>query len=99
MDFGGVHTTAYKCVQKCDADLRRELLNNIALSGGTSMFPGINDRLAKEISALAPSSAKVKIIAPKERNYSAWIGGSVLSSLATFQNMWIERSEYEESGS
>jgi actin beta/gamma 1 len=63
------------------------------------MFPGINDRLVKEISALAPSSAKVKVIAPNERRYSAWIGGSVLSSLATFENMWIQRSEYEESGS
>jgi actin, other eukaryote len=97
-DFGGVHTTAYNSVQKCDVDLRRELFNNITLSGGTTMFPGINDRLAKEISALAPSSVKVKVVAPNERKYSVWIGGSVLSTLATFQTMWVQRSEYDESG-
>jgi len=62
------------------------------------MFPGINDRLAKEISTLAPSSVKVKVVAPAERKYSVWIGGSVLSTLATFQTMWVQRSEYDESG-
>jgi actin-related protein len=97
-NFSGVHTTAYNCVQKCDVDLRRELFNNITLSGGTTMFPGIKDRLAKEISTLAPSSVKVKVVAPNERKYSVLIGGSVLSTLATFQTMWIQRSEYDEAG-
>ena len=97
-DFGGVHQTAYECVQKCNIDLRRELLNNITLSGGTTMFPGINDRLAKEVSNLAPASVKVKVIAPNERKYSVWIGGSILSTLATFQTMWVTRGEYNESG-
>ena len=42
-------------------------------------------RMQKEITALAPSSMKVKIIAPPERKYSVWIGGSILASLSTFQ--------------
>jgi len=62
------------------------------------MFPGISDRMTKEVSALAPSSVKVKVIAPNERKYSVWIGGSVLSTLATFQTMWVTRQEYEECG-
>jgi actin-related protein len=41
---------------------------------------------------------KIKIIAPPERKYSVWIGGSILSSLSTFQQMWIRKSEYDESG-
>ena len=53
------------------------------------MYPGISDRMQKEITALAPSSMKVKIIAPPERKYSVWIGGSILASLSTFQQMWI----------
>ena len=55
------------------------------------MYPGIADRMQKEITALAPSSMKVKIIAPPERKYSVWIGGSILASLSTLQQMWISK--------
>ena len=67
-------------------------------AGGTTMVPGIADRMTKEITALAPSSMKIKVVAPPERKYSVWIGGSILSSLSTFQQMWIAKSEYDESG-
>merc|ERR1712176_1577234 len=30
---------------------------------------------------------KIKVVAPPERKYSVWIGGSILSSLSTFQQM------------
>ena len=62
------------------------------------MYPGIADRMQKEITALAPSTMKIKIIAPPERKYSVWIGGSILASLSTFQQMWISKQEYDESG-
>ena len=39
-----------------------------------------------------------QIIAPPERKYSVWIGGSILASLSTFQQMWISKQEYDESG-
>jgi actin-related protein len=68
------------------------------MSGGTTMFPGIPERLSKEVTALAPPSMKIKIVAPPERKFSVWIGGSILSSLSTFQAMWITRAEYDESG-
>ena len=45
----------------------------------------IADRMNKEITALAPSSMKIKVVAPPERKYSVWIGGSILASLSTFQ--------------
>ena len=65
---------------------------------GTTMFPGIADRMQKEITALAPSAMTVRIAAPPERKYAVWIGGSILSSLQTFQQMWISKQEYDESG-
>jgi actin-related protein len=94
----GIHQTTYNSIMKCDVDIRKDLYSNIVLSGGTTMFPGIADRMTKEISALAPSSMKVKVVAPAERKFSVWIGGSILSSLSTFQQMWISKSEYEENG-
>ncbi|CAF3627265.1 unnamed protein product [Rotaria sp. Silwood2] len=62
------------------------------------MYSGITDRMGKEIKTLAPSTMKVKIMAPYERKYAVWIGGSVLSSLSTFGSMWISKHEYDESG-
>ena len=62
------------------------------------MFPGISDRMQKELTSLSPSSMKVKIVAPPERKYSVWIGGSILASLSTFQNLWCSKQEYDESG-
>jgi len=97
-EFSGVHEFTFNSIMKCDVDIRKDLYNNIVLSGGTTMFPGIADRMSKEITALAPSSMKIKVVAPPERKYSVWIGGSILASLSTFQQMWIAKSEYDESG-
>jgi actin len=94
----GIHKLAYESIMKCDVDIRRDLYTNSVLSGGTTMFPGIDVRLTKELTALAPASIKVKIVAPPERKYSVWIGGSILASLSTFQEMWITKDEYDESG-
>ncbi|CAL4061107.1 unnamed protein product, partial [Meganyctiphanes norvegica] len=98
MESMGVHETAFTSIMKCDIDIRKDLFANVVLSGGTTMYPGVADRMQKEITALAPSTLKIKIIAPPERKYSVWIGGSILSSLSTFQTMWITKEEYEESG-
>jgi len=93
-----VHQTTYDSIMKCDVDIRKELYANIVLSGGSTMFEGIPERMEKEIKALAPASMKIKIVAPPERKYSVWIGGSILASLSTFQQMWISKQEYDESG-
>merc|ERR1712045_82800 len=94
----GIHKLTYDSIMKCDVDIRRDLYTNTVLSGGTTMFPGIDVRLTEEMTALAPASIKVKIVAPPERKYSVWIGGSILSSLSTFQEMWISKDEYDDSG-
>jgi len=94
----GIHMTTYSSIMRCDVDIRKELYGNIVLCGGSTMFEGIAERMSKEMTALAPASMKIKIVAPPERKYSVWIGGSILSSLSTFQQMWISKQEYDESG-
>lgn len=98
MEAPGVHETTYSSIMKCDVDIRKDLYGNIVLSGGSTMFPGMADRMNKEITALAPSSMRIKVVAPPERKYSVWIGGSILASLSTFQQMWVTRAEYDECG-
>ncbi|KZT21255.1 actin 1 [Neolentinus lepideus HHB14362 ss-1] len=98
LEAQGIHETTYNSIYRCDLDIRRDLYSNVVLSGGTTMFPGIADRMQRELTALAPSSMKVRIVAPPERKYSVWIGGSILASLSTFQNLWCSKQEYDESG-
>merc|ERR1711908_11290 len=51
----GIHECTYNSIMKCDVDIRKDLYANTVLSGGTTMFPGIADRMQKEITAVAPS--------------------------------------------
>uniref|UniRef100_A0A803YBB0 Actin alpha 2, smooth muscle n=1 Tax=Meleagris gallopavo TaxID=9103 RepID=A0A803YBB0_MELGA len=67
MESAGIHETTYNSIMKCDIDIRKDLYANNVLSGGTTMYPGIADRMQKEITALAPSTMKIKIIAPPEQ--------------------------------
>ena len=94
----GIHSHLHWSIMKCDKDIRKDLYENIVMSGGNTMFQGMPERLKKEMKALAPDSVNVKIIAPPERKYSVWIGGSILSSLSTFRYMWITKEEYDENG-
>merc|ERR1712232_723777 len=98
LEIQGIADTTFATIMKCDVDIRKDLYANIVLSGGTTMYPGIAERMSKELIALAPASIKVKIVAPPERKYSVWIGGSILASLSTFATMWISKDEYDESG-
>ena len=94
----GIHHAVYDTIMKCDMDLRRDFMGNMILAGGSTMMNGFDDRLQYEMTNLFPSTMKSKVIAPPERKYMGWIGGSILASLSTFQQMWISREEYDETG-
>ena len=97
-----VHTAPAACwhsIQKCDVDVRGDLVGNVLLAGGPTLATGFPERFRAELAKLAPSSGMmVKVIAPPEREMSAWIGCSVMASLSTFSRSWISRQEYEADG-
>ena len=94
----GIDEAIYSSIMKCGIDKRQSLYGNIILSGGSTMFLGAKERVQKEISLLAPSSMKIRIVAPPERECLAWIGGAILASLSTFRSMWVSKEEYLEAG-
>ncbi|XP_078690965.1 actin, cytoplasmic 1-like [Branchiostoma floridae x Branchiostoma belcheri] len=99
MEMPGVLEITLTTVKRCDVDITKHMYSNIVLSGGNTMFPGFAERMMQqEITALAPINTKIKTVAPPDRKYSAWIGGSILTSLSTFKEMWITKDEYDESG-
>lgn len=94
----GIHQVLACSIQKSDMDLRRLLYSNIVLSGGSTLFKGFGARLVLELKRLVAKDTRLRIIAPHERIYSTWIGGSILASLDTFKRMWISKREYESEG-
>ena len=77
--------------------MQRTLQQHLAF-GWTYGFAGIGEYTTKVFTALAPSPMKIKVVAAPELKYPVGIGGSILSSLSTFQQMWISKGEYDESG-
>ncbi len=94
----GVAELTFGAIMKCDVGIRRELYGNIVLAGGSTMFEGMSTRMEKDMISLAPSFIKVKVVAPPERKHSSWSGASILGSLPDFQQSWISKQEYDETG-
>ena len=97
----GLPKICYDLIQKCNINVKKDLYNSICLCGGNTMFEGFSERFKKEIEDLVPESMKkeVKVIAPTDRKFTTWIGGSILSTLSTFKSKWITKKDYEENGS
>ncbi|MEE6483789.1 hypothetical protein FKM82_013655 [Ascaphus truei] len=94
----GIHKMIFKSVMKCDSEIRRKLYGNMILTGGSTLFPGLHERVLKEIQQQAPSGIPVRIIAPPDRMFSAWIGASIITSLTSFKQMWVTSNDYKDFG-
>ena len=99
IDLDGLHQFAKESIKRCDIDLRPQLCANINIAGGNSLIPGLEERLGNEQQALLPEECNVSISANEERRYLSWQGGSLLSTLESFESMWITKEEYQEHGS
>ena len=73
-------------------DVRKDLCDNIILSGGTTLIPGLAERLEKEVQAMMPMNARVRVSAPDDRYLAVWLGASILSSLSTFDKSWVYKN-------
>lgn len=98
-DQEGIHRHVYETIRAAAASLRPELSGAVVLAGSAAAFPGIDVRLAREVKALAPDSMTIHVIAPPDPEHAVFIGGSILSSLSTFEEMWVTAPEYDQSGS
>ena len=99
-NFDGIHVICCKNILKSKQSdkITKDLFGNIALSGGSSLFPGLPNRLLNEINALVPSDVDPRVLDVASRKDNVWIGGSIIASLPVFQDMWLTRQDYEENG-
>jgi len=98
MSCKSIDALAWASVSAADIDVRRDLCKNIIMSGGSTMYEGMADRLKNELVARAPSGAEIRVVASADRKYAVWKGGSTLASLSTFASSWVTKEDYEEHG-
>jgi actin-related protein len=89
--FSGVHQMIVESISKSDIEIRRDLFQNVILSGGTTMMKGFSERVSKQLPDISPQNVKVKVLGGNDRKFLPWVGGSILSSLGSFQQMWMSR--------
>ncbi|XP_061457909.1 uncharacterized protein LOC133372838 [Rhineura floridana] len=94
----GIHQMILDSVIRCDGSIHQTIWRNVIMAGGSTLFSGLRERLLKELQMLVPTGTPTKVEAPEERMHSVWIGASVLTSLASFRDMWVTQQEYKEVG-
>ncbi|CAG9464561.1 unnamed protein product [Pedinophyceae sp. YPF-701] len=100
LDARGVHELVFEAIRKCPAERRAELYSAILLTGGTTLLKNFPERLQMEVRNLAPegSAEDVAVVAPDDRQHSAWVGGSVLCGLGSVASAWLTKEEYDADG-
>ena len=96
-DWPGIDEIVFNSIVKCELELRLELYKNIVLAGGCSMFEGLGERLRRRLKEFIPIATPLKVVAPPERKYSAWIGGSIYSQSLQDRD-WMDKMDYDEFG-
>ena len=81
----------------CDDDVKKEINESVCLIGGTTLMKNFSERLRLELSDNKDFGMYNMAPAP-ERQFSAWIGGSIMSSLDNFQYLWVSKEEFDENG-
>jgi actin-related protein len=103
----GIGDMVIQSLSQCENSEQQHVLSQqILLAGGTSLLPGLAERLQVEVtkglSSNAPaslSSFAVEVLAPPDRAYSAWLGAAMLASLTRFSTeLAVSKSEYLEYG-
>ena len=94
----GIHKAISCAYQRLDNDIK-PLFRNLTLAGGTSLLPGLQERLQRELSLIQPSVSYSYTLLPN-RKHLAWYGASLITSLSTFPRSdgTHTKDEYDESG-
>uniref|UniRef100_A0A7S4KRC8 Actin n=1 Tax=Paramoeba aestuarina TaxID=180227 RepID=A0A7S4KRC8_9EUKA len=98
-DLEGIHKLCFSSIMKSQVDIHQELYKNIVLCGGSSMFPGLSDRFAKEMTHLMPEKMELEVGCGEFRQYEPWVGASIMGSLNDGPpGGYITKDEYDENG-
>ena len=90
-----IQNALYNSIMGADVDIRGKFFETIILSGGCTMLRNFGSRLLHELRGM-DQEVKLKIYASPERRNNAFIGGSILSSLSTFNSIVVSKKQFME---
>jgi len=104
VEDGGFHDKIFSCLNACEMDNFLPLVQNIMLTGGTTMFPGLSSRLTRELENTLTinkyggdksrvSKTGLLIHDPPRRKHAVFIGASFLAKCAP-EDQWISRAAW-----
>jgi len=96
-DVFSVSQIINEVIARCDDEIKMDIQENICLTGGTSLLRGFPERLRNELLQNMINN-QFNLNYSQERQFSNWIGGSIVSSLNNFAYMWVSKQEYDEIG-
>lgn len=62
----GIADAIIDCLKACEVEAWPHLLSNIILTGGSSKFHGMQNRVLKEVQSIAPSEFEINVSLPKK---------------------------------
>lgn len=91
-----------KKTEMIDKKFKQSLIENIVLSGGTTMMEGFADRIYQDVNKYEENGFELEyepnIIAENNRDIGKWIGMSMIASMSAFDKLFIKKMEYQELG-
>jgi actin-related protein 2 len=106
----GLADIIFETIQEAEIDCRVDLYQNIILSGGTSLLPGIRERLEQDLNLrytrdilngdeTRSRSWKLQVQAPNSREYLVFEGAALFADLiCNDRNFWVTKADYKEHG-
>ena len=76
---------------KSDDDVRNDINESVCLIGGNTLMKNFPEKLRMELSDNKDMGSFNLSFVP-ERQFSSWVGGSIMSSLDNFQYMWVTKA-------
>jgi actin-related protein len=84
-------------LKESDDDVRNDVNESICLIGGTTLTKNFPEKLKNELSD-SKDFGNFNLSFSPERQFSSWVGGSIMSSLDNFHYMWVTKEDYDEKG-
>jgi actin-related protein 5 len=81
-----------------DHAMRDEILKDVFLTGGNTLFEGFEERLQKELMAVLPQGAPLKVRRAKDPVLDAWKGAAVWAGEAGSRQHFVTRQDFAEKG-
>ena len=77
---------------------RNHILGDVFLTGGNTLFAGFEERLNRELRAVLPIDATMRLRHANDPLLDAWKGAAQWSNEPTFRQALVTRQDYDEKG-